>query len=64
MFFGMQITDNRKWSIHTQCGVAPLQPHEAGPYDAPLRASCQVLSPPGMAIAPSATAGLSRRWCG
>ena len=32
--------------------------------DAPLRAPCRAVSPPGKVIASSTTAGLSRGWCG
>uniref|UniRef100_A0AAZ3PDL5 Uncharacterized protein n=1 Tax=Oncorhynchus tshawytscha TaxID=74940 RepID=A0AAZ3PDL5_ONCTS len=37
---------------------------KSGWREAQLRASCRAVSPPGMATAPPATAGLSRGWCG
>ena len=77
-FLGVHITDILKWSTHTDCGeegaTAPLQPQEAEEIwllrpsetftDAQLRASCGAVSPPSTAIAPPATAGLSRGWYG
>ena len=41
----------------------PLKPSQTF-TDAQLRASFRVVSPPGTATAPPATAGLSRGWCG
>ena len=74
-FLRGHITDNLKWSIHTDNVVKKEQQllfklrrlkkfGLAPKTDAPLRASYRAVSPPGTAIAPSTTAGLSRGWCG
>jgi hypothetical protein len=79
-FLGIHITDNLKWSTYTDSVLnkahqRPLQPQKPEDIwvghcdpqsftDAPLRASCLAVSPPGTATAPSAIAGLSRGWCG
>jgi hypothetical protein len=73
------ITDNLKWSTHTDSVVKKAQQllfnlRRLNKYDlahktitnlsdAQLRASCQTVPLPGMATAPPSTAELSRGWC-
>ena len=75
MFLGVHIPDNLKSSVHTdgvtvqqstqeaEIEALPLKPFGTS-TDAQSRASCWAVLPPSTAFAPSATAGLSRGWCG